>query len=192
MSEEIQEYMTELQNIVISASLSYDVWWVFKGYETRSAYLKTMNQHPTFFYACIHSHFVALLIALYSLYETRKDTHNIPRMIYKIKNLEGVTPYAVARLNELYERARPLWVKVSVLRNNAYAHRSDSMSVPDVFAEAGVKPDELKELVDITKDLLNEANSEVFSTEHAFNLDARGSTIEMLDALRKFYGSSPS
>src|SRR4051794_26110871 len=78
---EIDRYIDELRDTVRHAWLDYEIWWVYKSADTRPEYADTMNRYTLFFHTSIHAHFVALLVALYRLYERRKDTYNIPTFI---------------------------------------------------------------------------------------------------------------
>lgn len=169
------------------AGLNYEVWWVYKGEDTRPEFTKTMNRYNLFFQTSIHAHFVALLLALYRLYETRDDTYNIPTLLKMLGKTNEIPSETLDELNELYRRAaKPLWVKVSILRNKAFGHRSKAHSVSEVFEEAGVSPNELRDLVEVTKQLLNKLSLAWDNSSHAFNLGSREATIRMLDDLRKF------
>ena len=57
--------------------------------------------------------------------------------------------------------------------------------VDKAFEKADVTPDELKELVDTTKSLLNELTLKLSDSTHAFNLSATRDTTNLLEALKK-------
>ena len=184
MPDKVKLYVQELQHSVQVAALNFDVWWVYKSKDTRPQYVETMNRYGLFFQTSIHAHFVALLVALYRIYETREDTYNIPSLIKTIKKNASLSTSALSAIQSIYDEARPLWKKVSILRNKAFGHRSKAHTVDEVFAEAGVSADELKRLVALTKDLLNEITHALYDSMHAFNLDATHATLRMLSDLK--------
>lgn len=184
MDQSLEHYADEIRHTANVAWFNYEIWWVYKSADTRPEYLGTMNAYPLFFQASLHAHFVALLVELYRLFETRHDTYNIPGFL-KLLGQQGAVPSEVETgLQEMYEEAKPLWVKVSILRNKAFGHRSKAHTVGEVFAEAGVRPDDLRSLVEVTRRLLNAATQAESRTTHAFNLSARGDTLRMLDHLK--------
>jgi hypothetical protein len=126
---------------------NYEIWWVYKSTDTRPKYDETMMKYPLFFQTGIHAHFVGPLVALYALYEKRADTYNIPAFIKLIMNSGAVSGDALDEVNTIYRRTQPLWKKVSILRNKAFGHRSRAHTVPEVFQEAGVTPNELRDCV---------------------------------------------
>jgi hypothetical protein len=74
-------FIRELQNTVMVAESNFEIWWVYKDVETRRKYIQSMNRYSEFFRASIHAHFVANVIALYRLYESRHDSINIDRVL---------------------------------------------------------------------------------------------------------------
>jgi len=185
MDSEIEPYVDEIRHAATVAWLNYEIWWVYRSADTRPEYVDTMNKYPLFFQTSLHAHFVALLVVLYRLYETRKDTYNIPGFLKLLADRRAVDSAVLVKLQEAYDRARPLWQKVSILRNKAFGHRSSAHSVADVFAEAGVTPNQLRELVEMTRELLNAATQAAAGVTHAFNLSSRGDTLRVLQHLKE-------
>jgi hypothetical protein len=184
MSDEIELYVGELRHTVTTAWLNYEIWWVYKSSDTRPEFVDTMNKYKMFFHTSIHAHFVALLVALYRLYETRGDTYNLPNFLKLLKDRAAVPEETLKELEKLYAKAKPLWVKVSILRNKAFGHRSKAHSVSEAFDEAGVTPNELRDLAEVTRTLLNTATLAWKDTSHAFNLTSRDDTLKMLTDLK--------
>ncbi len=184
MSDEVERYVEELRHAVTVAWLNYEIWWIYQSSDTRPEYVDTMNRYSLFFHTSIHAHFVASLVALYRLYETREDTYNIPTFLKLLQDGRAVPPETIDALNDLYGQAKPLWVKVNVLRNKAFGHRSKAHTVSEVFNEAAVKPDDLRDLAELTKKLLNTATTAWRDTAHAFNLSSRHDTLRLLQHLK--------
>ncbi len=184
MDSDIEVYVEELRRTTTVAWLNYEIWWVYKEKDTRKEYLSTMNMYGAFFQTAIHAHFVALLLELYRLYETRKDSYNISAFLKLLKSRKAVSPSTAEELEVTYAKAKPLWLKVSILRNKAYGHRAKALTVSEVFEEASVKPDELRHLVELTRTLLNTATHALEGSVHAFNLSARDDTLSVLRVLK--------
>ena len=186
VNEEIDKYMSELRQTISVANLHYEVWWVFKDKEVCNEYLKTVNQYSLFFQTTIHAHFVATIVSLYRVYETRKDTYNIQGLFKRLKKT-NFSESKLVELENLYKQAKPLWLKISVLRNKAFGHRNNQLTVSEIFEEAKVKPNEFKELMEVTKKILNITSQEWNQSTHAFNLGAEASTKLLLQDLKKYH-----
>jgi hypothetical protein len=127
---------------------------------------------------------VAMIIALYRLFETRRDTVNIPQILKYFKN-EGTFPrMEIKKLESEIQQIKPLWVKVSVLKNKLFGHRSNAFNNIDIWKKASVTPNEFKKLIDESKRILNEITSIWDHSGHAFNLSATEDTLELLEDLK--------
>jgi len=181
---QIDDCINELRHAVIVAGLNYDVWWVYREKGSREKFVDVMNDYLEFFLTSIHSHFVAMLAALYYLYETRTDTINVPRL-FELLSAEGsLSETDIAESKQLYEAAKPLWVKVSILRNEQFMHRASKLSEGDgAFKKANIAPDDFKRLIKLTRELLNKITHKRDRDVHAFNLSAAQDTVRLLDDL---------
>jgi hypothetical protein len=185
MSTDIDRYISELRHTTTVAGLNYEIWWVYKSKDTRPMYVDAMKRYDLFFQTSIHAHFVALLVELYRLYETRDDTFNIPSLLKTLKTESRLPNPTLMLLDGIYkDEAKPLWIKVNILRNKAFGHRSVAHSVEEVFHEAGVKPNDLRDLLEATKKLLNELTHAWNNSFHAFNLGSREDTLRLLNDLK--------
>lgn len=185
-----KRYIDELRHAVLVASLNYDVWWAFKSKENRDQYLHIMNKYLNFFATGINAHFVALLIPLYRLYENKADTYNIPKLLEYLRQDNHLPPTVIGELDGWKVRADPLWEKVKILRNRAFGHRSRAHTTEELFIEAHVTPDDLKDLIGISKSLLNVLSSALYNDTHAFNSEASGDTVRLLEHLKSLHSSN--
>ena len=149
-----------------------------------------MRRFNLFFQTSEYAHFVTLLVGLYRLYETRIDTYNIPTFLKRIREYGHLPESSVSEAEEIYlNQAKPLWIKVSILRNEAYGHRSSTSTMAEIFRKAGVSPNQLHELMEVTKKLLNTLSHAWDNSTHAFNLGSKEATIRMLESLKSEGGS---
>lgn len=188
MTTDLSPHIDALRHSATVASLNCDIWWVYKSKEYRPVYVDTMNRYLGFFDTSLHAHFVALLVALYPMYETRRDTFNIPRLLKILERECQIPDTAFAKATALYAEAKPLWIKVGVLRNEAFGHRSDSRTIEEIFKKAGITPNQLRKLIEITKRLLNTVSRGINGNVHAFNLTATEATVRVLRDLQRRHG----
>lgn len=183
--DDIRKHIDELRQTVIVASLNRDVWWAYKNQELRVQYTDTMNRYALFFQTGINAHFVATLIPLYRLYENKSDTYNIPKFLRHIENDPRFTS-CVVELNEISDRAKVLWEKVRILRNWAFGHRSKAHSVDELFVGAKMTPNDLQNLLDLSKKILNKISAHFDGSVHGFNLNASNDVLRLLQDLKYF------
>lgn len=185
MKDRINQYIKELQNAITVAGLNYEIWWVYKEKESRKRFVDTLNAYPLFFQTSLHAHFVAMIIALYRLFETRQDSVNVPQLVKIVKNQGSVSEIDIQKIETEITQIKPLWVKVSILRNKLFGHKSNALDNEEIWKEAKVTPNEFRKLIDESKKILNQAASLWDRSGHAFNLSSKEDTIELLEDLKK-------
>ena len=181
--DNVDKHIKELQDDVKRSSLNFDIWWIYKERRVRNKYEHVFNHYGWFFDASLHAHFVAMIMALYKLYERRNDTFNIAGFIALLKRGKFFTPKTLALLKQKQNTILPLWNKVAILRNNLLGHRSLKKKSSDVFKDAQIKPRDLRNLICMTKKLLNEA-SQAWDRRTLCDVTAKHDTIRLLDALK--------
>lgn len=123
---------------------------------------------------------VAAIVEAHSLFQDRKDTINLPRLLREIEEKNG--PLHAAR--DQMARIAPFLNKVAILRNKAIAHRTKLVSYDDVFKRADIKRDEVGALLDAGVALSNELLvAEGFEAEEVSPLPT-DAYHRMLEALR--------
>lgn len=178
-------YVDELRHTVVVAMQNFDIWWVYKQRQDRTRYINVLNAYPAFFQTSLHAHFVALIVALYRLYETRNDTFNLTELMKRVESETAISPQSLSAIKRKIAAARKQWVKVCILRNEAFGHRAHSRSVSEVFKKAGVTPNELRGLIHRTKNIMNAISCELDNSTHTFNLRATADTRRILNDLKE-------
>jgi len=173
LKAEALRYIEELHDTAVVAALNYEIWWTYKEKDSRAKYVNLMNLYTLFFQTSIHAHFVALLTALYRLYETRPDTLNVPGLLALLHKCEDFPCDVLAELKQLSDESKELWIKVGILRNEVFGHRSRKYSVGEVFKRAKVQPKELRQLIEKTEDILDKAKYPLDRGSYACNLRSR-------------------
>ncbi len=181
--QEIARNIAELMQAVRDASLNYDIWWVCKAKGSRERYIDVIRKYPLFFQASIDAHFVALLVALYRIFETRRDTINVRRLITMVENTGALPASKRSELDELHRAVKPLWRKVSIIRSEVFAHRTRDSTPEKSFARAGLSPNEIKSLIDSSKKIVNLLSQAFDHSTFAFNLSAEEETRRLLEVL---------
>ncbi|NWG02155.1 MAG: hypothetical protein HXY44_04765 [Syntrophaceae bacterium] len=184
-SNEIEKNVRELQYAIIVAELNYEIWWVYKEKNSRKLFVAVLDDYPLYFKTSLHAHFVAMVISLYRLYEPRKDTINLPQLLSLLKKHSRISDQEIKSMESDINSMKPLWKKVSILRNNLFGHRSSKLVDDDVWEKASVTPNQFKKLIDDSKRLLNRMTRLWDRRSHAFNLSATSDTLRLLEDLKR-------
>ncbi len=173
------QQIRELVNSIMAADCQFKIWWIFWNSEDRAEYAEAMDETVLYFRAAISAHFLAAIVALYGLYETHRDTFNIPDAI---KQAPQIVQTAVQSKRHA---ANLLWIKISIIRNECLAHVSSNFSTFDVFKKAGLCPNDLKQLIDLSRDIVNEIAYAHDRSSPAIAIDPSDEVRSILDQLKK-------
>ncbi len=192
MTNKIKQYVTELQNVLIFAGLIYDVWWIFNNRESRKKLIEPLTlYYPNFIITSSNAYLVALIVASYRVFETRHDTFNMPNLIKLIKKEEIVRPDNILRFEGKLKNIKQIWIKISILRNEMFAHKSNSLATKAIWRKAGLTPDALKCFIEDSKILLNEITEARFNSGHIFGQSASEDTKSLLEDLNTINRDGP-
>lgn len=183
----VKKQIKELQHTVHVAGLNFDIWWTYKQRRSRRRFVDVLNRYPLFFQTSIHAHFVALVIAIYRLYETRKDTYNIPRLVAQLETEATLPKATLAGIRRRTTNAKPVWKKISILRNGAFGHRTEDGTYDDVLRRAKLTYDQIRQLIYHSQRLVNRISHVVERNSYAFNLDASEHTKYVLRDLDAYH-----
>ncbi|MBL8200994.1 MAG: hypothetical protein JNK40_08490 [Chromatiales bacterium] len=142
----LERRLSQSAQLAKRAAIFHDIWFYYEGANTRSSILDTMQNYSEFFRFDAHAHFIALVVHLYALFESRSNTINFPSLVREAERSEVFSAEAIIKAKGILAIAEPLFTKVSILRNNLFGHRSAHLSYKEAFTKAAISPDQLREL----------------------------------------------
>jgi hypothetical protein len=143
----IKDSVTEMADVAVTASVSFDVWWELQNAGNRHKYEDTMERYNQFFRATIDAHMLVLFITLYQMLEKRKDTQNINSVLERMRSEFPEHEYRYVEVERRIEELRPTWRKIAQVRSEIYAHRSKRANPDEVFEKVGITANEIGNFV---------------------------------------------
>ena len=161
MAKSIENQIRVLQHTINTAFENYEIWWVYKSVDTRPKYEEAMNYYLAFFSASIHAHFTAMITAIYRLYETRKETCSFPNLLRELEAEGKFSEEIHSEVKNTIETiVKPIWIKVGIIRNSQFAHKSINEDYLDTFQQANIRYKDFRTIIELSKELLNKISSE--------------------------------
>lgn len=154
-SQHTENFKNDLKDILLiveDAHYSYEIWWILVSRDGRKRFFKQMLHYKEFFQATAYAHIALVIINLYKLFETRKDTLNFNKLIRETEKRGLFDPKQIN--NELKE-ARRLWKKIGILRNRLFAHKNYLLTKEAIYKEAEINPNQIKKLIDLSLKIFN-------------------------------------
>jgi AbiU2 len=168
--------------LVLRSRVFFDIWFYFEG-NTRAGILDTMREYNEFFRFAPHAHLAAFVVTMVALFDKRRDTISLPGLAREMKSANLLPAQTQSEVDALISRAAPLVSKIGLLRHNAFAHRSATLSYDDVFNLAAVTAAQMRELTEIALKIANVLAGAIGRSEHFFNELALKDAEEMMKAL---------
>lgn len=181
----MKDQIKQVADRITFASMNYRIWRIYTEPTDRAKYLGVLRRYNSFFLTSLQSHFAATIITLYGLYETRRNSISLTLLVERVSDTN-----LRVEIQPLLDEANAIWQKkITILRNDAYAHLSD-IDFEAKFSEAGISPNEIERLIEISKELVNKLSYANDRSTFAFNLDPASDTYRLLDRLMKAQDSS--
>lgn len=159
------------------AKAAYDVWWTYIGEGTRD--LEAMNEFPTFFRYDEEANFRAMIVSIYTLYDEHPGTLTVKSLIKSL-------PSDVAKpIERKYVPLKQTAKKVGILRHNWIAHRNAAKSNKSIFAEAGLRPDDIGALIEGTRELLGLIAPHMGASDPTLSPFVRDQTLGLFSRIKR-------
>jgi hypothetical protein len=171
--------------LVVRARIFYDLWFTFEDAKSRPATLDVTERFGEFFAFDPHAHFVAFVVHIAALFERRYGTINLQGLAKEAKEANLIQAQTAAEIDALLDEAAPLVSKVTLLRNNLFAHRSASLPYDAAFKKANVTADQLRDLTEIALKIVNHLLLAQGLRDHFFNELPRQDAEAILKTLRE-------
>jgi hypothetical protein len=173
---------------IIRARLFLDLWFYFEEDISRRQIIETMREYNEFFRFAPHAYLMTYVVYMAGVFENRRDTINLVSLAREVQASGRLNAQDEATLSGLMSPAKPIAKKVAILRNNAFAHRTISMSYNDVFALASVTPGELQDITEIALKIANLLLSSCGLQDQHFTDLPRQDAASMMATLARAHG----
>ena len=109
----------------------------------------------------------------------------MPQLVKQLRKSNTIPTEDLKKIDSDIGKLKPLWIKVSVIRNKMFGHRTNTKDHDGIWEEANVTPNQFKQLIDDSKNILNDLTSLWNRSGHAFNLSATEDTVDLLEDLKQ-------
>lgn len=145
-----------LFDAIVAARLHYGIWYVYKNEVDRPKYVDVMNGYYWFFAPSISAHFVAMLMALSTLYDDGPINVSISKLLREIRDAGKADGVRLREIEERLGKTDPIAKKIMLLRNNVFAHLSVKIAPFEAFEKADITMNNFRDLIYETAAILNQ------------------------------------
>lgn len=188
----IDEQLDSLAATIGEALKHFQIWEALQEAHANADDVGTMNRYREFFQPTVLAHFHAYVVACYRLFETRSDTVSFPSLKRALKKVEDRDIDDESELKRLQLEMGPIWKRILRIRNESVGHFSNERSQHDVFARAGLSPQDVENFIGLAIQFHRGITLPRKRGRVAFDADGKRSTRRLLDDLKLHAETPPS
>lgn len=152
---ELDVKLDDLLQEVIRARACWEAWWTLKTRNYRGKYPDVFAEYSEYFRTAIHSHFAALVLALWRLFDPANDATSLRTIRSRIGPRQDFPPAALRSYGNRVRSVDPLLKRLEIVRHKFLAHRDAAYTIELIFKEADLKYHDLTTLVNGALELVN-------------------------------------
>ncbi|MDO9514553.1 MAG: hypothetical protein Q7J01_00435 [Syntrophales bacterium] len=181
----IDEQIYSLATAITEARWHFQIWEALQEAKANETSVKLMNLYKEFFVPTMSAHFESASISCCQLFETRSDTVNFPSLIRGLKKVEGRDIMKEQPLVDIQKRVKLIWVKISQIRNQSVGHVSSKKPQTEIFAQAGLSPQDVWAFIDLSIKLHQGITYPRNQSIEGFNVNGKPATTRLIESLKK-------
>lgn len=166
----------------MEAQVSFDLWEGLQEARSDQKTTEAMQMYAGFFIGIEHALLDSFVVILYSILETRSDTVSIPTLVRALAC--SIKDDETSTFNSKINALKPIWKKFATLRNEVVGHQSLANSIAESFNKVAVTPEEIRNFLSASQELLGQISSTALHNCLAFNIKSKPSLNSLLAFLR--------
>jgi hypothetical protein len=147
--------LDEMIDVVVKLIWNYTI--ICKFFEKNEVYTQVREAHPQFFITMYESLLCSLCVTVDLLFCKKQKATSLCNLI---EDIEETKPELAKSLNEKISLKNSLIEKIGDIRNQVCAHRWEAKTPQEVFAEAGIKLNMIKEIAVLAQLIVSELAEE--------------------------------
>lgn len=176
------EQVNLLHQKLMQAQISFDLWEGLREARSCPDTVKVMQPYAGFFVGTEYALFDSFVVLSYSIFETRKDSVNMSILLKSVSS--KIKDTELTAFKDEVKSLKPAWLKLGILRNEVVGHQSLGQTSFQSFQKAAVTPEEIREYLSKSQELLGQISSKAFRNALAFNIHSKPRLVKLLTELR--------
>lgn len=189
MNAKLTECFKDVRNSQNSALAHYQIWFTLRGKgKAIEEYIDDMNdyRYVDFFQAANSGNYKLIFIETSCLFDSDERTHNIRTL--KTAMIENDLTELAERFDQKLKPFSRLVSNMKTIRSKIIAHKEAYVDPSELYKKHGIKPDEIKDLLNTTAELLSDLESRLRGNSSTCSVGPTDrwerATFNLLDALR--------
>ena len=144
--QNLQKELDTLFGVIEDATETFNMWQACQQSHSDEETVEMFNNaYPGLLVWIEHALLSNSVNSLCFLNEKRSDTLNFGTLLSRFK--DSLSRVSHDELHQKIAGLKPIWVKLSVLRNEIFAHRTNKRSIAESFNKANISPTEIESYI---------------------------------------------
>jgi len=189
--KDLQKELETLFGVLEDATETFNIWQACQQAHGDAKTVEMFNGvYPGLFVWIEHSLLANSVNCLCFLNEKRPDTLNFGTLLSRFKDSLSETSYR--ELASKVAELKPVWVKLAVLRNEIFAHRTNNCAIADSFSRASISPTEIEAYIKNAQFIVRRLGVVRFGVTYHFTSSSGPTMAKLIQDLRSNNSFKPN
>ncbi len=181
--QRLQKDLETFFGVLEDATETFNIWQACQLAHGDKDIIEMFNNiYPGVFVWIEHSLLANSINSLCFLNEKRSDTLNFGTLLSRFKG--SLSDVSYSELSSKISELKPIWVKLAVLRNEIFAHRTNQRAINDSFKKASVSPDEVESYIKAAQFIVRRLGVARFGVTYHFTPGSSVTMAKLIQDLR--------
>ncbi|MGB3746577.1 MAG: hypothetical protein WA961_00125 [Rhodanobacter sp.] len=181
--QDLQKELETLFAVLEDATETFNIWQACQQSHGDKETVEMFNSaYPGLFVWVEHALLANSISCLCLLNEKRNDTLNFGALLSRFK--ESLSDTSYGELESKLAELKPVWVKLAVLRNEIFAHRTNKRSVTDSFNKASISSNEIESYIKAAQFIVRRLGVIRFGITYHFTSGSSATMAKLIQDLR--------
>lgn len=181
--QNLQRELETFFGVLEDATETFNIWQACQQAHGDEKTVEMFNNaYPGLFVWIEHSLLANSVNYLCFLNEKRPDTLNFGTLLSRFK--DSLSDVSHAELASKIAELKPTWVKLAVLRNEIFAHRTNKRAIADSFGKASISPTEIESYIKTAQFIVQRLGVVRFGVTYHFTPSSGPTMAKLIQDLR--------
>lgn len=179
----LQKELETFFGVLEDATETFNIWQACQQSHGDNQTVDMFNSaYPGLFVWIEHALLANSVNCLCFLNEKRNDTLNFRTLLSRFK--ESLSDTSYGELESKIAELKPVWVKLAMLRNEIFAHRTNKRAIADSFNKTSISPAEIESYIKTAQFIVQRLGVVRFGVTYHFTPSSGATMTRLIQDLR--------
>jgi hypothetical protein len=179
----LQKDLESFFGVLEDATQTFNIWQACQQSHGDKDTVEMFNDaYPGLLVWIEHALLAQSVNSLCFLNEKRNDTLNFGSLLSHFK--DSLSDASYGELRSKVDELKTVWIKLAVLRNEIFAHRTNQRAIADSFVKASISPTEIESYIETARFIVQRIGVVRFGVTYHFRTGCNATMTKLIQDLR--------